>query len=123
MSDQAFCRSTGRSTVAKVGQPSGRSMCTKHAQSIWLEGWSTGRSTAKAPVDRPVNRPESCALGSGLVQLGGRPVVQSSGTVDEAVDRQAVTVKNMTVGWSTGRSTDTRVFCRVSFQRIDFDPL
>jgi len=56
--------------------------------------------------------------GSSLGRPGGRPVGQSPGTVNRAVDQQAATVKNMTVAWSTARSIDRLFWPDVWPQRL-----
>ena len=108
MSDLAFYRSTGRSTKPEVGR---------------LGGQRCAQNVHDHLTGRPVDHPESSASGSGPGRPGGRLVGLSLGTVDRAVDRQAATVRNLTVGRSTGRSTDNSISCLVGLQRLVFGSL
>jgi len=89
-------RSTGRSTEARSGRLSSRPTCTDLCT---LSAQWTGR-----PGGRPIQR--GCSLEMSSRPLG-RPTVHSRSSVDRPVDRRAATVRNMTVGRSTGRSTDS----------------
>jgi len=84
----------------------------RYVQGLWLEGRSTGQSTD----------PESELSGSGPGQPDGRPARESSlgscrglpagrppGHDQDAVDRPALTVKNMTVDRSTDRSSGLQI--------------
>ena len=94
-----FCLSTGpvdRARSRSTGSVDRRAQtCTP----VWLEGRSTGT----------VDRPESSALWKGPGRPGGRPDRKSAiciqATVDRPVDRW-LNVINLTVGRSTGWSTD-----------------
>ena len=66
-----------------------------HNPYLWA-GWPCGRPTGTTQLS---GRPD---------QPGNRPTRQFAlGPVDQAVDRQYQTVKFLTVGQSTGRSTDS----------------
>ena len=109
--DQAFCRSTGRSTESEVGQPVGRPMCTNMHSQFWLEGRSTGRSTVQRAL----------LFGSGPGRPGGRPARElcylDLVSVDRVVDRKHNGQKyDRCAGRSTGRSILTFPDC----QRADF---
>ena len=82
----------------------------KTCMAIWLVDRSIRRSTVQ----------RAALSGSGPGRPGGRPIGQSPGSVDRVVDRQAAMVKNLTVGRSIGRSTDSRVFCWLWPQRLYF---
>ena len=116
MADQVFWQSTDRLTVPEVGWPGGRPMCTNVYNQFGLSaGRPGGRPLRPLSTDRSTVQ-RALLSGSGLGWSGSRPVGQNPGTID----RQAATIINLTVGRSTGRSTNSRISCWIGPQGLDF---